>query len=410
MVIIPAYLKTITRDKQLMNKDKKFAVVTCCLDDWGGSEELWAKSIPFLIKEDIKNIIVFKHKINHKHPEFIKLSANNLLLKELSPRLKFVRNVFSKLTDSFYHIGDKLGLLAYQWNKPAHALFRHLKAERPNLVLISQGINFDGLAFAYQCLKLNIPYIIVCHKAVNFFWPQAGDRDYMKETLIKARKCLFVSEHNRKLTEEQFGIRLVNSDIVINPVKTSVSPLPYPSTLETYKLACVGRLFVIDKGQDILIRILAQPKWKERNIMIDFIGKGPDKEALMEMASLLEVQNISFSGFNDDIKDIWATHHALILPSRSEGLPLTIVEAMSFGRIVIATNAGGNNEIIQNEVTGFIGEANESDLDKTLEIAWNRRTEWEAMGLQAAEYITHTIPKNPEKKFADLIIETIANV
>jgi glycosyltransferase involved in cell wall biosynthesis len=225
----------------------------------------------------------------------------------------------------------------------------------------------------------------------------------MKETLLQAKKCLFVSAHTKNITEEQFGVRLPNSDIVINPVKTAVEPLPFPSTNEGYRLACVGRLFVIDKGQDMLLRIMAQPKWRERDISLSFVGSGPDMDGLKELAQLLELNNISFSGYTNDLKQLWNGHHALILASRSEGLPLTIIEAMSLGRPVIATNAGGNSEIIEDQVTGFVSEINENDLDNTMEIAWAKREEWKSMGIKAAKHINEIIPKAPERIFVNLI-------
>jgi glycosyltransferase involved in cell wall biosynthesis len=386
-----------------LGKDKKLAIVTCCLDEWGGSEELWAKSIAILENENLKQITVYKNKINKQHPEFVKLKHKNVLFRELVPESHFLKKAPLKLIDLFNRLGDKMGISTYKWNKPAERLYDLLKSDLPDLVLISQGINFDGLVYAWQCLQLHIPYIIVCHKAVDFYWPQQSDRSYMKETLLKAERCLFVSEHNRKLTEEQFGIRLPNSSIVINPVKTRGPVIPYPLVSNGYHLACIGRVFVIDKGQDILLRVLAQPKWKARNLTISFIGEGPDKDGLKEMATLLEVENISFEGYNTNMKDIWENHHALILPSRSEGLPLTIIEAMFLGRVVITTNAGGNSELVENQVTGFIAEANEKDFDQAMESAWQKRDDWESMGLKAARNIADYIPEFPEQQFANLL-------
>jgi glycosyltransferase involved in cell wall biosynthesis len=108
-----------------------------------------------------------------------------------------------------------------------------------------------------------------------------------------------------------------------------------------------------------------------------------------------------------DLKSIWTDHHALIMPSRSEGLPLTIIEAMSLGRPVITTNAGGNKEIIQHGVTGFIGEANELDFEKTMDEAWATRKEWPSIGSKAAQYIADTIPECPERLFADVLMNSI---
>lgn len=386
---------------------KKLAIVTCCLDDWGGSEELWARSIDYFQQKGNLSITIYKNQINRDHPEFKKLSANNILLRELLPNLKFSKKLAVKASNILYRIADKAGILEYQWNKPVQMLYKQLKSDRPDLVLISQGINFDGLAFANECLKLNIPYVIVSHKAVEFYWPQSSDRSYMKEVLQKAVMCFFVSEHNRKLTEEQFGLKLINSDIVINPIKPGLTPLPYPPTIPEFRLACIGRLFVIDKGQDMLIRMLAMPKWKERNIKVSFFGTGPDREALGEMATMLQLKNVTFPGHTGELNEIWSNHHALILPSRSEGLPLTLIEAMCMGRMAIVSNAGGNAEIVQHGTTGYVAQANEKDLDEVMELAWQHRDSWESMGKKATEYINATIPHHPEKKFANYIIDLL---
>lgn len=388
-------------------KGKRLAIVTCILDDWGGSEELWARSLDHIDESILESITVYKRKINLAHPEFKSLKKKNIALIELEPNLKITKKIKVKLKDIVRRIADKLELLEYEWDKSVEAFYKHLSSKQHDLVLISQGINFDGLAFAKQCLKLNIPYIIVAHKAVDFYWPPPTLRSSMKEILMRAEKCFFVSEHNRKLTEEQFGIRIINSEVVFNPVKTHVNPLPYPSTEQDFRLACVGRLFIIDKGQDILLRVLSKPKWQLRNLTVSFIGDGPDKEGLTELAKLLGVQKVSFSGVVNDLTEIWANHHALILPSRSEGMPLTLIEAMSLGRLAIATNAGGNAEVIEHGVTGYIAEPNEKDLDDVMELAWQNRQNWELIGIKAAAHIQACVPQYPENIFAKFLNDTL---
>ena len=390
-----------------MKNRTKLAIITSCLDDWGGSEELWGKSVPHLVGASITDITVYKNTINKNHPQFISLIKQGIKLREFAPKPERVKRIMSKSLDLFVRVAQKFGLATYQWNKQAALIHSLLKKDKINFAIISQGINFDGLVYAHQCLKLNIPYIIVSHKAVDFFWPQSSDRDYMRTVLLKAEKCYFVSNHNLKMTEEQFGTRLNNAQVIINPSKVAPFALPYPSAVNGLKLACVGRLFVIDKGQDILIKILSQEKWKDRALSISIIGSGPDEQALKDLCLLLEVKNVKFVGVKTNLKDLWSNYHGLILPSRSEGLPLTIIEAMSLGRVVIATNAGGNNEIVDNSVTGFIAEANVKDLDEVLERAWEARTKWEDMGVEAFKKMKNILPENPEKIFADLVISQI---
>jgi hypothetical protein len=85
----------------------------------------------------------------------------------------------------------------------------------------------------------------------------------MTKTYLQAKKCFLISHHNQRLTEEQLGIRLSDSEVITNPVKTTRQVIPYPSTESGFRLACVARLFLLDKGQDMLIRILSHEKWKK---------------------------------------------------------------------------------------------------------------------------------------------------
>ncbi len=384
---------------------KKIAVVTSCLDDWGGSEELWGKSIPHLLKKNF-HVTVYKPKINRNHREYISLAEKGVELVDLLPEVSLTTRVTNKSKDILQRGYQKLNLPGFSQHND-EPLTVHLKTCTPDLVIISQGINFDGLNFGYECAQLNIPYVIICQKAVDFYWPAPANRSFMITTLQQAKKCYFVSHHNHRLTEEQFGIRLPNAQVIFNPVKVSGKAISFPSINNGYKLACIGRLFLLDKGQDILMRILSEKKWKERPITISFVGTGPDEAGLREMASLLKISNVEFTGQVNDIENLWQHYHAFILPSRSEGLPLSMIEAMAAGRPVIVTKAGGNAEIVEEGITGFMGQANEESFGEAMENAWNKKDEWETMGKTASLKIAASIPTSPEKEFANYINELI---
>ncbi|WGQ11076.1 glycosyltransferase [Pedobacter gandavensis] len=382
--------------KKLKNKNhQEIAIITCCMDDWGGSEELWAKSIPML-KEGTR-LRLYKNRINRSHPEFVKLIQQQVNLIELEPDLSLPQQFNRKIGQLI----KRATIKNYRQNAGLDRFRDQLKKQPPNLVIVAQGINFDGLIYAYECHLLNIPYVIIAQKAVDFYWPYPTDRDYMKQTLLHAKQCFFVSNHNKTLTEEQFGLRLNNSTVVFNPIKTKVHILPHPDTVNGYKLACVARLFVIDKAQDILLRIMNKKKWRERPIMLSFIGSGLDEEGIKEMAQLLALDNVEFNGFHEDIDNLWRNYHALLLPSRSEGLPLSMIEAMSVGRTVIVSNAGGNADIIKDGINGFIAEATEKDFESAMERAWELRDQWPEIGKAASLHITNHLPISPETDFAN---------
>lgn len=380
---------------------KKIAVLTTIVDDWGGSEELWSRSVPHLLAAG-NSITVYKNKFNQNHLSVKNLAVQKITLKEIRPSLFIGRRLVRKLGFFWNRLRDPLFFVDEKYYAVQN-FKKYLFEDKPDLVVISQGINFDGLKFAYQCLKLKIPYVIISQKAVDFYWPSTQEKGYMRETLKAALLVCFVSNHNLKLTEDQFGLRLKNSRLVFNPVKIKRRIVRYPSTENGFRLACLGRFFLIDKGQDILIGVLSKKKWRERPITVNLFGSGSDLVNIEDMIKLHEMTNVKIRPHIDDIEEIWLDHHALILPSRSEGLPLAIVEAMAVGRTIITTNAGGNAELVEDGVSGFVGEISKQALDDTLERAWENRYQWETMGLKAAETIKTTIPENPEKNFADLL-------
>ena len=292
--------------------------------------------------------------------------------------------------------------------KYAHVLplAMHLARRRPDLVIISQGDNYDGLYLGYLCRKLKIPYTLICQKASDYLWPADNLREYKGQVFTDAVKCFFVSEHNRRLTEDQYGVTLKNAVVVRNPYMVNVTePLPWTrSDDETLRLACVARLYLLDKGQDILLRVLARQKWKERKLHVSFFGEGVNRESLEFLAAKFGIQNVSFEGHTNDVAGIWRNHHALILASRAEGMPLALVEAMMCGRPGIVTTVGGNAELVEDQVTGFLAAPVEDSLDAALEHAWARRDALPEMGRLAASRVRELIPLKPAEEFADLLV------
>jgi glycosyltransferase involved in cell wall biosynthesis len=384
---------------------QRIVIVSTCSEDWGGSEELWGRSVPYFQQAGY-NLSVVKYNLNKNHPEFLKLAQTGVDFFEIFPRGTVSQRVIRIAYKTIDKAAKRLKLRK-ETGEDFSPFVKIIKNLSPTLVIISQGINFDGLKLAYQCLLLKTPYIIISQKAVDFYWPSKEDRAPMLAALLKSRQTFFVSHHNKRLTEEQFGKRLANSQVIFNPVKLSGAIVPYPAIGGTYKLACLGRLFVLDKGQDIILRIMSKPKWKDRPFVISFIGKGVDEQGLKDMAALLQVKNVEFLGQIDDIEQMWREYHALILPSRSEGLPLSMVEAMAAGRPVIISNAGGNTELVEEGVTGFIGFPNEESFEEAMENAWNNRDNWEQIGKNAAAYILNNVPSNPEKDFAKKVLDLL---
>jgi glycosyltransferase involved in cell wall biosynthesis len=377
----------------------RIAIISTCIEEWGGSEELWGRSIPILQAAGLE-VLVYKDRINRQHPRWAALARSGVGLFDLQgPKWKFfARKAVLRVRNQYWYESSEL----------RRAFTRRLSVDRPALVVIAQGINFDGLNYAQDCIAAGVPYVIICQKAVDFYWPRPDQRPGMIKAFSAARKCFFVSRHNQALTEEQFGIRLTNAHLTFNPVDRSAGPVPYPADTGVYRLACIGRLFVLDKGQDILIRLLARPKWRERPIELTFIGSGVDREGLEAMARMYGLTNVHFAGQVKEVRESWRGFHALALPSRSEGLPLVVLEAMAAGRVVITTTAGGSPEVIRDGETGFIGDTGTESFDGALERAWERRAQWEELGMAAWRDLPNRLPDvAAEEEFAKILISMV---
>ena len=256
--------------------------------------------------------------------------------------------------------------------------------------------------------KFNYPYVILSQKASELLWPSSEILEDLQQGFSKAKATYFVSEHNKELTEQQIGCMLSHSVIVQNPCKPMIQEQhvssSFPSLEQGLNLACIGRYWFLDKGQDLLINVFRQRKWQEREVYLSFYGKGPHEKALNSLIKMYELKNVSIKGYETDIQKIWSTHHALLLSSRAEGLPLVLLEAMQCGRPYIGPATSGIAEVIEEGKTGFLAEsASLEAIDKALERAYNAKAELERMGQLGGRVVKERLKKHPGQFFAEQV-------
>jgi glycosyltransferase involved in cell wall biosynthesis len=369
---------------------------------WGGSEELWSATAEVLAS-DGHSIMVFKSGIDSSQPRIQRLRALGCRIRDLSR--------FPLMPGRMFTVIRALSSSAAYGHEAVRLLTGLVLSRRPDLVVVSQGGNHDGYFLAEICRRLGLPYAIVSHKASDLYWPADWQQKTIAAVYRAARATFFVSEHSRRLTEEQLGFAMPHAEIVRNPFLVPWEQrLDWPDNRNDdrneLRLACVGRLFPKEKGQDLLLRVLARRRWRERPLSVTFFGDGLQRDSLERMARNFGLTSVTFAGFVRDVPAIWSDHHGLILPSRSEGLPITLVEAMLCGRVPIVTDVGGNAEIVDDGVTGYLAAAPAEDaLDDAMERAWNDRLKWRDIGAAAAARIRTLIPREPERCFAKRLTE-----
>jgi glycosyltransferase involved in cell wall biosynthesis len=279
---------------------------------------------------------------------------------------------------------------------------------QPQLVVINQGNNNDGLHWARLCRQYGWPYVYVSQQASDNDWPDDSQFELNREAHQGAAHTCFVSHDNLRATQEQIGADLPNAQVIRNPyVVRTDHQSPWPVT-DTVNLALPGRLCVNNKGHDMLFRVLRAEKWRNRPLRLNLYGKGPNAVALESLRDYFGLQNVIFHGQISDMNKVWAENHALVLASRKEGLPLVLVEAMMMGRMGIVTPCAGCPEVITDGVSGFVAESiSEAGLDAVLDRAWAERDCWENIGMAARKEIKQHVPKDPVESFKHLLEETL---
>jgi glycosyltransferase involved in cell wall biosynthesis len=245
-------------------------------------------------------------------------------------------------------------------------------------------------------------YAVIAEGAADFAWPDDEMAGRLAESYEGASGAYFVSQANLDLSRREFATPLRRARVIRNPFNVRYDARSaWPGDFsEGLLLACVGRLDVVTKGQDLVLEVLALPHWRERKVRMSLVGKGVNERVLRRRAEHLKLVGVEFMGYQNDIEEIWSRHHALVLPSRQEGMPLTLVEAMLCGRAGIVTDVGGNRELVRDGVNGFLAKAPTVELlDEAMNRAWESRGRLREMGCTAASDVRQWVSADPSEDF-----------
>ncbi|GAB4092304.1 glycosyltransferase family 4 protein [Flaviaesturariibacter terrae] len=376
----------------------KVGFVSIVREPWGGSEELWAEAALQLLQQGHEVFVSILHH-DRMAPRLIQLgdAGAKIIYRKgfIKPGLPFKKRAPRKLWN----------FVSERVRNPYQAFFA-----LPLDVLVFTGA-CDSFKNDRNFLKAitasSIPLVNI--NQVNWEYLRTFD-DYEAELILRghnrAEKNLFVSERNLHVLERFLAASIPNAQVVRNPINLrEIGVLPLPES-EPIQFATVANLLINHKGQDLLFDVLRQPKWLKRPWHLNLYGEGIDEAYLKKLCQFYGLQNrVTFHGRVADIRALWRTNHILVMPSRLEGTPLAMVEAMLCGRPVVMTDVGGHAEWVRDGANGFLAEgANSLSIDRALERAWGRRPEWEILGRTAFTDAEAKYDPSPGKTLADLIL------
>ncbi len=132
----------------------------------------------------------------------------------------------------------------------------------------------------------------------------------------------------------------------------AASPPPGAPTRGMRRVGFVGRLVAL-KRVDRLVEAVARLVAEGRDVRLDVVGDGPERERLEALARRLGVASrCEFTGMLADPLPRMASLDALVLPSEFEGLPNAVIEALALGVPVVASAVGDLPRVIDDGRTG----------------------------------------------------------
>lgn len=370
---------------------------------WGGSEVLWSETALRLLKKENTDIAFSVQKWNPTPPHIESLISAGAkgYLRQPPPPASIAKMAFKKL---FKHRGR-----SDSWK------FDCIQGFQPDLVVLSLGNHNSSSEWMEYFMKQNVAYTLII-QLVRDGSNVPGDKDpsykKLKAGYLGATRVFCVSEDNLNILRKQFANPLTNASIIFNPYKHPGQQLKYPALNGMIQVAVTASLNINHKGHDILFDLLRNEKWRNRNIHFNLYGNGPHEEILKNLAAFFGIESqITFQGFEPDVSKIWSHNHALLLPSRMEGMSLALLEALMHERTAITTDLGDSKKLMEDNTHGFIIKAPTTELlDEALERAWQAREQWEEMGKKAKERLANIIPPDPVEHFSleiEKILETL---
>ncbi len=158
-----------------------------------------------------------------------------------------------------------------------------------------------------------------------------------------------VGERAARIVEDAVGLPSVSIRTIHNGVPDLGPPSPPPAGRRTV----IGTLARLDriKGLDVLLD--AAVGLPTTNLLL--VGAGPERDWLEARAAQLGIDDrVEIAPWNDNARDRLRDIDIFVLPSRNEGFPLSVLEAMLAGRPVVATDVGSVREAVADGETGFV--------------------------------------------------------
>lgn len=240
---------------------------------------------------------------------------------------------------------------------------------------------------------LNITYSVTVH---NSTLPM--DKILQKEKIQHAKFLVAISEYNKKKlleTDPTSSDKIFVVHCGLDPDKF----LPNSQLPKIFTFLAVGRL-TWEKSYPDLIKACNVLKNKTLSFQCIIIGDGDERQNLEKLIKQYGLEKeIKLVGLvlQEDIQNYYNKAHIFVLSSVTEGIPVVLMEAMSKGLPVVATNITGIPEIVKHNINGLLVSVNQPiELARAIEYLMNDESVRKKMAIEGRQTVENSfhIAKN----------------
>lgn len=253
--------------------------------------------------------------------------------------------------------------------------FKLISKNRFEIIHVHSHLHISSNIAVFSKIFIKRPIVLTSHGTVNYEgWKNLINVLYnktMAKWMLKSIDRIIALSSKQADILENLGAD--SSNITIIPHGIDLSQINLTGDTEKFKnlyrlndkniILFVGGL-IPRKGINYLIEAMKYVKFDSVLLIVggELQGHPGVKEGLEQQVKKLGLKNVLFLGrvSEEDLRCAYVIADVFVLPSISEGLPLTLLEAMAYKKCMIATNIAGNSDVIQNGKNGILVEPENS--------------------------------------------------
>ena len=258
---------------------------------------------------------------------------------------------YQKITDEIYHLQN---FLAGEAESRDFIRYLIVSRELDMIFIVGCELIYDMLPE----IRNSYPQVAVVDQLFNEVGHIRNNRKHaslIDLTIVANNVIRDVLVNQYRETVDKVRVIIHGIELVANSAELAESSAPLTGIADKKLLISYFARFSSEKAPDIFVEIMA--RLKKYDVQAVMTGNGPEYQRILDMIAACGLRDIIYApGFVEDIRPYLAQTDILLVPSRIEGLPIIILEALGLGVPVIASDLGGISTVVIHGYNGYICE------------------------------------------------------